>query len=324
MRGVGARYVARRLAQLAPTVVGILAIAFALLHLAPGDPVLALAGEHGDAEYYSFMRARFGLDRPIGERFATYAWRLSQGDLGTSFVLGRPVLDVVLERLPATLLLTGAAALVSTLGGIAIGLYAASRAGRLVDLAVSALVLGAFAAPAFWLGQMALYALSFRAGWFPTHGLTSPGSIQSGWMAAAEVAHHLALPVLVLAAGELALMTRLTRERVLGELDEAYVRTARAKGLAERTVLVRHALRGALLPIVTVVGGRVGHLVSGAVVVETVFAWPGIGRLLMSALQARDFPVLLGIFLVVSLSVVLFNLLADLSYGLIDPRIRHT
>ena len=322
MRGVAGRYVTRRLAQFIPTVLVILALTFVLLHLAPGDPVLAVAGEHGDAEYYAFMRARFGLDRPLAERFTTYAWRLAQGDLGRSFVLGRPVADVVLERLPATLLLTGTAALISTLVGIGLGLYAASRSNAFAHLGISAVVLGAFAAPTFWTGQLSLYAFAYRAGWFPTHGLTTAGA-SGGVSLAFDVAHHLALPALVLAAGELAVMTRLTRERVLAELAEPYVRTARAKGLDESTVLVRHALRGALLPIVTVVGGRVGHLVSGAVVVETVFAWPGIGRLLMSGLQARDFPVLLGIFLVVSLSVVVINLVADLSYGLVDPRVRH-
>jgi peptide/nickel transport system permease protein len=320
---VTAGYVGRRLAQVVPAVAGILLVGFLLIHLAPGDPVLALAGEHGDAEYYGFMRAKFGLDRPLPEQLATYAGNVVRGDLGVSYVQGRPAAAIIAERIPATLLLTAGALVVSTIVGIAVGAYAAARAHGLRDLAVNTTALTLYAAPVFWVGQVALLVLGLHAGWFPVQGMTSAEGDAQGLGAVLDVAHHLALPVLVLASQEVAAIARLTRAGLLEELGRDYVRTALAKGLSQPQALHRHALRRALLPVLTVIGGRVGHLVSGAVVVEIVFGWPGLGRLLLAAMQTRDVPILLGVFLVVATSVVLANLLTDLAYGWLDPRIRY-
>src|SRR5262245_42576952 len=316
------RYLLRRLAQVVPAVAGIIVVAFVAIHTAPGDPVLALAGEHGDAGYYAFIRARFGLDRPLPEQLAVYVTRVASGDLGLSFVHGRPVAAVIADRLPATVLLIATALVLSTAAGIALGVLAARQAGRRADLLLRTGAVLTHATPSFCLAQMAAMTLALGTGWFPVQGLTDARSAFTGWRYVLDVAHHLVLPALVLAASELALTTRLTRTGVLEELATDYARTARAKGLPERSV-VRHALRNALLPIVTVIGSRAGLVVTGAVLVETVFAWPGLGQLLLSSVQTRDVPVLLGLFMLASLSVITANLLTDLAYAWLDPRIRY-
>jgi peptide/nickel transport system permease protein len=229
---------------------------------------------------------------------------------------------VIAERLPATLLLIVTALALSTTVGVALGVLAARRAGRPADLALRTGALLAHAMPSFWLAQMAAIAFALGTGWFPVQGLTDARRSLIGWRYALDVAHHLVLPALVLAAGELALTTRLTRTGVLEALATDYARTARAKGLPERAV-VRHALRNALLPLVTVVGSRAGLVVTGAVLVETVFAWPGLGQLLLSSIQTRDIPVLLGLFLLASTTVIVANLVTDLAYAWLDPRIRY-
>jgi len=316
------RYLLWRLAQIVPAIAGILLIAFVAVHTAPGDPVLALAGEHGDAAYYAFIRSKFGLDRPLPEQLVVYVGRIATGDLGHSFVHGRPVAVVIAERLPATLLLIGSALALSTTVGLLLGVLAARRAGHPTDFALRTGALLAHAMPSFWLAQMAAIALALGTGWFPVQGLTDARRALTGWRYALDVAHHLVLPALVLAAGELALTTRLTRTGMLEALATDYARTARAKGLPERGV-IRHALRNALLPLVTVVGSRAGLIVTGAVLVETVFAWPGLGQLLLSSIQARDIPILLGLFLLTSLTVIVANFVTDVAYAWLDPRIRY-
>ena len=317
------RYVLRRLAQLAPTTAAIVLVGFLLVHLAPGDPVLALAGQNGDAEYYAFVREKFGLDEPLTTQLAVYAGNVLHGDLGSSYVQGRPVVDIIAERLPATLLLTGTALVVSTVVGVLVGVFAATRRRRWPDVSVSMAALALYAAPVFLLGQLAILLLALRAGWFPVQGMTDARSSETGLRHALDVGHHLVLPVLVLASQELAAVARLSRVGLLDELARDHIRTARAKGVAERVVLRKHALRRALLPVVTVLGGRVGHLVSGAVIVEVVFGWPGIGRLLVTAMQTRDTPIVLGLFLLVAVTVVVANLLTDLVYAWLDPRVRY-
>jgi peptide/nickel transport system permease protein len=319
---VNSRYVARRLGQALPTVAGLLLLTFCLIHLAPGDPVIALGGEHGDPSYYRFIRARFGLDRPLPAQLVTYVRNAVGGDLGASYVHGRPAARVIAERLPATLLLMSTALLVSSAVGIALGVVAARRAHRASDLLVRSAVLIGYATPSFWLAQLAVLVLAVGTGWFPVQGMTDARQPPNGLRHLLDVVHHLALPALVLAAGELALTARLVRAGVLESLAADYVRTARAKGLPERRV-VRHALGNSLLPVITVIGARIGMLCSGAVLVEAVFAWPGLGQLLLSSLLARDYPVLLAIFLLVSIAVVLANLLTDLVYGWLDPRVRY-
>ena len=317
-----ARYVARRLAQVLPAVAGVLLIGFLLIQLAPGDPILALAGESGDAEYYEFMRQKFGLDRPLPDQLWAYFSNVIRGDLGVSYVHGRSVAAVIGERLPATVLLTSAALVLSSIVGIGLGIYGGLRYRHPDDLLLNVTALSFYAAPVFWVGQLALLTLALGLGWFPVQGMTTAGASFTGFAAVRDVAAHLALPALVLAAQEIAAVTRLTRVGLINELASDHVRTARGKGLAERIVIVRHGLRRTLLPVVTVIGGRIGHLVSGAVVVELVFGWPGLGRLLVGAMQNRDTPILLGMFLLVATSVIIANLLTDLVYGWLDPRIR--
>lgn len=317
------RYVARRVLQLVPTALAILLVGFLLIHLAPGDPVLALAGENGDEEYYAFVREKFGLDRPLPEQLATYAGNVLRGDLGSSYVQGRPVADVIAERLPATLLLTGCAFVLSTTVGTATGVFAATRRRRWPDVTVTFGTVAMYAAPVFLIGQLAILLLALRAGWFPVQGMTDPRSPQTGLAHVADVGHHLVLPVLALASQEVAAVARLARVGLLDELARDHIRTARAKGVGEPTVVLRHALRRAMLPVVTVLGGRVGHLAAGAVVVEAVFGWPGLGRLLVTAMQTRDAPVVLGVFLLVAVTVVIANLLTDLLYAWLEPRVRY-
>lgn len=297
-------------------------MSFLLVHVAPGDPLIALAGEHGDPAYYAEMRQRFGLDQSLPTQLATYAGRLAQGDLGFSYVQGRSAANVIMERVPATLLLTGTALLLAILVALPLGALAGRRPHGARDVGISALALGFYSAPVFWIGQMAILAIALRLDLVPVQGMTAAGSEARGLARMLDIARHLALPALVLASQEVAVLIRLTRSGVLDELARDHVRTARAKGVGEFAVLVRHALPRALLPVVTVIGARVGHLAAGAAVVEIVFGWPGTGRLMFSSLQTRDTPVLLGLFLVVALFVVLANLVTDLMYAAIDPRVR--
>ncbi len=318
------RYVLRRLAQVVPTAAAIVLAGFLLVHLAPGDPVLALAGQNGDEEYYASVRQKFGLDQPLLTQLGVYVSNVARGDLGISYVQGRPVADIITERLPATLLLTGSALVVSTVVGVLVGVFAATRVRQWSDAALSTGTLALYAAPVFLLGQLAVLFLALRAGWFPVQGMRDARSDATGLRSVVDVAHHLVLPAAVLASQELAAVARLARVGLRDELERDHVRTARAKGLPEAVVVGKHALRRALLPVVTVLGGRIGHLFSGAVVVEVVFGWPGIGRLLVTAMQTRDTPIVLGLFLLVAVTVVVANLLTDLVYAWLDPRVRYS
>lgn len=316
------REILGRVLQIPPAILGIVVIGFLLVHLAPGDPVLALAGESGDADYYSFMRDKFGLDEPLSTQFVVFAGNLLTGDLGVSYVHGRDVMTVIGERLGATALLAGTALVLSTVGGVLLGAFGASRPGGWRDVSVTGVTLGMYAAPVFWLGQLALLLFSLRLGWFPVNGMTSAVIPETSWGRGLDLAHHLALPAVVLASQQVASIARLTRAGVVDELDSPHVRTARSKGVSRRVVLFRHALRRALLPVVTVIGARVGYLLAGATVVEIVFGWPGIGRLMLAAVQNRDIPILLGVFLVAAATAVVANLFTDLTYAKLDPRIR--
>lgn len=317
------RYVRRRLLQVIPGVVGILLIGFLLIELAPGDPVLALAGESGDEAYYADVRARFGLDRPLAERFLTYAANVIRGDLGTSYVQGRPVVDIIGERIWPTLLLTSVALVLSTVIGIALGAFAATRRRSLPDVGIQVSTLAIDAAPIFWVGQLAILLFGLYLGVLPVQGMSSavrPDGVLGGVL---DLGRHLLLPALVLALGQIAVVARMARIGFVEELSQDYVRTARAKGLPERRVVLGHAMRRALIPVATVIGGRLGHLISGAVIVEIIFGWPGLGRMLVIAMQTRDMPIIMGMFLAVSFSVIIANFLTDLSYGWLDPRIAY-
>lgn len=317
------RYILRRLAQIPPVIVGLLVLNFVLIHLAPGDPVYFLAGEGGDEAYYAAMRARLGLDRPLPEQLTRYLAGAAAGDLGRSFRYNEPVVALILGRAPATLLLTGTALVVATVLGVWFGTVIAARPDGLMDRLANGAASVLAAVPSFWLGQLLLILLAGWLGLFPVQGMFSPRLASGGWALIGDVAHHLVLPAGTLAFLQTALIFRLTRQSVRAALVEDFIRTARAKGLPPRLVLYRHALRNSLLPVVTVVGGHVGTLLAGAAVVEVVFAWPGLGRLLYEAVLTRDYPVVLGIFLVVSVMTVLANLLTDLAYAFLDPRVRY-
>jgi peptide/nickel transport system permease protein len=320
---VSPRYALRRLAQVLLAVAGIITITFFVVHAAPGDPVVALAGEGADEEYVATLRAKFGLDRPLPEQYLAYAGNVLRGDLGRSLVGNRPVSEVIGERLSATLLLLATAIVVSTAVGIVLGILVARRPFGLFDTAVTTTCLVGYATPVFWLAQVAVLLLGFRAGLFPVQGMTNARELYTGFDHIKDVAHHLVLPAGVLAFSELALVARLTRTSLIQELGKDYVRVARSVGVSRGRVLRVHALRNALLPVVTIVGTRIGTVFSGAVLVESVFAWPGIGQLLISATRSRDYPVLLGLVLLASFGVVLANLVTDLAYSRIDPRIRY-
>lgn len=315
-------YLAWRLLQLLPGVAGIVLVGWLLIHLAPGDPVVALAGASGDEAYYAFMREKFGLDRPLPQQLATYAGNVVRGDFGVSYIRGRPVIAVVGERLPATLLLAVTSLALSSVAGVALGVVAASRPRGWRDLTVNLAALGFYAAPVFWIAQLALLTFALRMPFFPVQGMSSTAAA-GGAAGVLDVARHLALPALVLASQQTAAVTRFTRSGLLEQLDLDYVRTAHAKGVSRSRTLLRHMLRRALLPVVTMIGARLGQFIGGAIIVEIVFGWPGLGRLLLSATQARDSPVLLGIFFLVAFSVILANLLTDLVYVWLDPRIRY-
>ena len=320
---MSARYVLRRLGQALLAVVGIITITFFVVHAAPGDPAVVLAGEGADEEQVASLREKFGLDRPLPQQYLSYAANVVQADLGRSLVGGRPVGDVIGDRLPATLLLVVTAIVVSSLLGVLLGVLVARRPFGLFDASVTTTCLVGYATPVFWLAQLAVLLFGFRAGLFPVQGMTDARELYTGWAHVRDVAHHLVLPAAVLAFSELALVARLTRSSLVQELGKDYVRTARGLGLTRGRVVYGHALRNALLPVVTIVGTRFGTVFSGAVLVETVFAWPGLGQLLISSTRSRDYPVLLALVLLASFGVVVANLVTDLAYGRIDPRIRY-
>lgn len=318
-----ARSALRRLASAVLAVVGIIIVTFVLIHAAPGDPAASLAGEGGDPAHIELLRAEFGLDRPLPQQFLTYAGTVVRGDLGTSLVRGRPVAEVIGERVPATLLLMGTALVLSSLGGVVLGALAARRPYGPLDVSVTTAGLVGYSVPAFWLAQLAVLALGLGAGLVPVQGMTDARAGHTGLAAAVDIAHHLVLPAAVLAFSELAIVARLARTNLIRVLDQDYVRTARGLGAPPSRVVLRHALPNALVPVVTVIGARFGTLFSGAVLVETVFAWPGLGQLLVSSTRTRDYPVLLGLVLLASFSVVCANLVTDLICGRIDPRGRN-
>jgi len=302
MTGIG-----RRLLLLVPTVLGVLTLVFFLVHLIPGDPVEVMLGETASRADLGQLRADLGLDRPLGEQYARFLGGLARADLGRSFFYRKPVLAVIGAALPATALLAAAALAVALLIALPIGILAAVRRNRLTDrLALVGSLVGV-SMPNFWLGPLLIILFSFRLGWLPVSGR--------------EGAASLVLPALTLGTALAAILLRMTRASMLDVLGEDYLRTARAKGVGERTVIARHALRNALLPVVTIIGLQFGALLSGAVITENVFAWPGVGTLLIQAITARDYPLVQGCVLVISLCYVVVNFLTDVLYSVIDPRV---
>lgn len=310
--------------QAAPAVFGIVVLNFLLLQCLPGDAVDVLAAESGgaDASTIDLWRRHFGLDQSLLVQLGSYLWDLVRLDLGVSPRHNRPVFDLIATRLGNTLLLTTTALVVAFGAGIALGTVMASWAGRWQDRVVSVIGLLLYSTPTFWLGLMAVVVFGVKLGWLPTGGNRTLGASLEGWPLALDVARHLVLPAIAMAGFFVALFARLTRAAMLEAARQDYVRTARAKGLRPLSVTLRHVLRNALVPVTTVAGLHFGAMFGGAIVVEVVFDWPGLGRLALESVMSRDYRVLLGIFLLSSLLVIFVNAIVDLLHQVLDPRVR--
>jgi peptide/nickel transport system permease protein len=317
------RFLAQRVVKMVVMVFAIIVTNFLLVHAAPGDPASVMAGEAGaaDPQFLAQLRKQFGLDQPLSTQLWIYVSHVAQGDLGVSYRQQRPVAGLILERLAATLLLTGSAFVLAIIGGITLGALAARRVGHTSDSLITVLALGFYATPTFWVGLMLVLVFSVWLDWLPSFGMKTVGADLAGGAALLDTARYLVLPGLTLGLFYMAVYARLTRAAMLEVASQDFVRTARAKGVPEGGVQRRHVLRNALLPVVTVAGIQAGQLIGGAILVETVFAWPGIGRLAFDALLARDYQILLGVFLTTSVLVLVFNLITDLLYAWIDPRV---
>jgi peptide/nickel transport system permease protein len=314
------RYILRRMLQAIPTFLGITIIAYAIIRLAPGDPLAVFEDARGTtAEQMAELRKAYGFDRPLPIQYIDWLGKAVRLDFGRSFQTHLPARDVILERMPATLQLTLCALLIGVVIGIPAGMWAAVRRGGWPDQIVRVFSVMGDAVPHFWLGLLAIDLFAVQLHWSPAGGITTLGA--EPWDIGDRL-KHLTLPALVLATSFVSISARYMRTEVLEVLGQDYVRTARAKGLAEVWVLYRHALRNALIPIITVLGGSLPALLAGAATTEFVFSWPGMGRLAVDAAFARDYPVVMGLVLVVSALIILGNLLSDVLYGVVDPRIQ--
>jgi peptide/nickel transport system permease protein len=294
------------------------------VHLAPGDPVTYLVGDPTlvTAEQLAQVRQDLQLDQPLWRQFLAYLNALLHGDLGFSILNRRPVLALILERLPATLLLMAASLVLSLLAGLLLGFVSAFKARSMADYALGLMSLLGYSMPPFWFGLVLILVFALSLEWFPTMGMTTLGKDLGFWPSVGDVAYHLALPAVTLATYYTAIYARVARTSLLGVLGQPFLVTARAKGLGWGSVYLKHAARNALIPLVTFFGLQIGVLFTGSILTEIVFAWPGLGMLTINALLQRDYPLILGIFLMSSVCVVLGNLVADLLYGVVDPRIR--
>lgn len=315
---------AKRAAYALGLIFAVLTINFALIHAAPGDPAMVIAGEMGgaDKETLESIRRTYGLDRPIPEQYATYVGRALRGDLGTSYLYNQPVVDLILARLPATVLLVVTALLAAIAVGTLAGVWASRRPHGAGSGAVTILSLIGYSMPTFWTGILLVILFGKLIPIMPIAGMRDVRVYGGWWVTSLDVAHHLVLPAFTLAIVYMAQYSRLSRASMLEVLGSDYIRTARAKGLAEGLVVWKHALRNALMPVVTIAGLQFGNLVSGAVLVETVFSWPGLGTLAYDSILGRDYPTLLGVLFFSSVLVIAANLLTDLAYRWIDPRLR--
>ncbi|SOD97088.1 ABC transporter permease subunit [Caenispirillum bisanense] len=331
-------FILRRIGLVIPAFIGVTVLTFALIHLIPGDPVLMMAGERGiDPERYARLRADLGLDQPLIVQYWNYISGVLGGDLGNSIVTKKPVIQEFLTLFPATIELTICAMTFAIVVGLPAGVIAAVKRGTAVDHTVMATSLTGYSMPIFWWGLLLIILFSVTLGITPVSGRLSAlfwvepvtgfllldtliqGEFDAFWSAL----HHLVLPAIVLGTIPLAVIARMTRSAMLEVLREDYVRTARAKGVAPKRVIMVHALRNALIPVITVIGLQVGTLLAGAILTETIFSWPGIGKWLVESIYRRDYPVIQGGIMLVATVIIVVNLLVDLTYGIINPRIRH-
>jgi len=320
------KYVAKRLVLSLPVFLITITIVFSLIHLAPGSPVTFLVGEGWDVspEYVKRIEKQYGLDRPVYEQYFVFISNLLQGNLGFSFTFNSPVTALILQKLPATALLMLTSLIVSSIVGILVGVLITKKPFGLLDKFVSVLSLVGYSFPIFVVGLFLLYSLSLRLGLFPMGGIVSIGKNLNWFEYPVDVLSHLFLPALVLGFYHFAFVNRLTRASMLDTIRKDFMTTARSKGLSENAVLFKHGLKNAFLPVLTNIGVRLGLSFAGAALTETVFSWPGIGRLLYTGMIARDYPVIMGIFIFISICVILANLVTDVLYAYIDPRIRLT
>lgn len=315
------QYLARRVLYLIPVLFVMSILIFSLVHLAPGDPVLVLLNSSErasvDPAMIAAVTAELGLDKPLYQQYLTFLGGLLRGDLGTSYQLRKPVLEVISDRIWPTVQLALTSIAISLLLSIPLGIISAMHRGSLIDNITMAFAVTGVSTPNFWFGLMLILLFAVKLGWLPSFGI---GYWKEGF---GSVLSHLLLPSLTLGLSLMAIVTRMTRSSLLEVLGMDYIQTARAKGLSEAVVLRRHALRSALIPVITVIGLQFGALLGGSVVTETVFAWPGIGRLMITAIQRRDFPLVQGLTLIFTFSFVLINVMVDLAYSFFDPRIRY-
>lgn len=318
------KLLASRLAQGLALVLAVVVLNFVLVHAAPGDPVETIAGASGgmDEKLQAELRAKYGLDQPLPVQLGIYLGKVVRGDLGYSYFFNLPVSDLILDRVPATLLLVLSSVLTAFLIGTTLGVLSSRKPNGWLSQLINVLSLVGFAAPVFWMGMLLIILLASIFPVFPVSGMRGIESSGLGWADVVDVLHHLVLPALTLGLVYLAQYSRLSRAAMLDVLGADYIRTARAKGLPERLVLYKHALRNAVLPVVTILGLQFGNVLAGAIVVETVFNWPGLGRLAFESVLRRDYPTILGVLLFSSLVVIVMNQVTDLCYRLIDPRIK--
>jgi len=330
-------YIIRRLLSLIPTLLGVSIIVFLFLRMIPGDPALALAGEHASEENVERIREEFGLNKPLHEQYFTYVGKVLRGDLGRSILSRRPISEELKTRFPATIELSICALIVALVVGLPAGIISATKRNSIFDnIAMVGSLLG-ISMPIFWLGLMLNWFFAVQLGWLPsvtrldanielqriTNLLIVDSILTGNAEALLNAVQHLILPAVALGTIPMAIIARMTRSAMLEVLEQDYVRTARAKGLRERAVIIRHALGNALLPVITIVGLQVGVLLSGAVLTETIFAWPGIGRWLYLSILSRDYPIVQGMALFITILFLIVNLLVDISYAMVDPRIRY-
>ena len=299
----------RRLLLAIPTLAGVLIVVFLLLYVAPGDPVLQMVGERADEATIARLRAELRLDDPLPTQFAHYAGGVLRGDLGNSYITRRPILQDILERFPNTLLLAGAAMLLASLIGISLGIVSARYPGGWLDRGSLGIAYIGISFPVYWVGLILILVFAVTLRWLPASGFGS-------W-------EYLILPALALGSRSIAFLARVTRSSMLETLGSDFVRTARAKGVRERTVVLRHALRNALIPVITVLGLDFGYYLTGSILTETIFSWPGIGRYVVNAIARRDLPAIQGSVLFLSVVFVLVNLITDLAYAKADPRVKY-
>ena len=303
------RFLARRFLLTIPVLLGVATLVFALIHLIPGDPVRSMLGDGAPEESVIELRGKLGLDRPLYQQYGIFLKDMARGDLGTSLRTNEPVVAAIAARMPATFELAGASMLVAIVIAIPLGIVAAVGAGTFVDHVATTLALIGISMPNVWLGPLLAIIFAVELGWLPVSGRGTLG--------------QLVLPALTLGAPLAAVLARMTRASVIDGLRELYVTAARARGLSRTRAVVRHAFRNSLIPIVTVLGLQFGAVLTGAVITETIFAWPGVGRLLIQSIGFRDYPLVQGCILLIAVTYVSVNLLTDLAYGLLDPRIRY-